>query len=58
LSKALNCWFAVDLVSRSTVGKSKWAGFEEEQLKASWLDIHWLARNMGGLVAAIFEVWF
>jgi hypothetical protein len=28
LSKALNChaWFAIDLVSRSTFGKSKWAG--------------------------------
>jgi hypothetical protein len=40
-------WFhAVDLVSRST-----W------QIKMGWPDIHWLARDNGGLVAAMFEAW-
>jgi hypothetical protein len=31
-------WFAVDLVSRSTCGKAKWAGLTY---------MHWLARDKG-----------
>jgi hypothetical protein len=41
-------WFAVDLVSRSTFGKSKWAGLKCIRL----------ARDKGGLMAAMFESWF
>jgi hypothetical protein len=47
LSRRLIAWFAVDFGQHDNV----W------QIKTSWPDIHWLARDKGGLVAAIFETW-
>jgi hypothetical protein len=44
LGKALTAWCAFDLVNRSRLA-----------MQMGWPDIHWLARDEGGLVAAVFE---